>query len=122
MRWKSKNDLAWDKGYAYAKAYYAGHGAADAEFFYVTPDGFKLSVWLSKWLNEQKQILLGNREGKTLTEEQRQKLASISFTVEGKREVRWQQRCDELLRYYSAHGNNRMPVGYMGSDGTDLYT
>ena len=186
MRWKSKNDLAWDRGYAYAKAYYEEHGAADADFFYVTADGFKLGVWLSKcrekyaketlgpekirqleainmvwsksrkndwdecfekvkeyylangnlsipadyvadgvwlnkWLNEQKQVLLGNREGKTLTEEQKQKLASVSFTVGGMREIRWQQRYDELLRYYSAHGNSRLPVGYTDSQGTDLH-
>ena len=187
MRWKSKNDLVWDKGYTYAKAYYEEHGAADADVFYVTSDGFKLGmwlskcrekyakgtlgpekirqleainmvwnksrkndwdecfekvreyylangdlsippdyvadgVWLSKWLNEQKQVLLGNRKGKTLTEEQKQKLASVSFTVEGNREVRWQQRYNELLRYYSTHGNSRLPVGYTDSQGADLYT
>ena len=149
MRWGSKSDAAWEKGYAEAKAYYKEHGAADAPLRYVTADGYKLGawlarcrekyakgslsaervrrlerigmvwnksrkndwdecfemvkdyylthgdlampgdyvaggVWLSKWLSEQKQIMLRNRLGKTLTETQMQKLRSVSFTIEEK--------------------------------------
>ena len=148
MRWGSKSDLAWEKGYAEAAAYYKEHGAADAPVTYVTADGYKLGkwlsrcrvkyakgtlplekiqqlerihmvwdrsrendwnecfemvkdyylthgdlsiprdyvaggVWLNRWLREQKLILQGKREGKTLTEEQKRKLASISFKIEG---------------------------------------
>ena len=146
MRWGSKKDIAWDKGYAYAKTYSEEHGAADAPYAYVTPDGFKLGVWLAKcrekyskgtlsrekiaqleainmvwsksrkndwdecfgyvreyylehgdlsiptsytvngvwlnkWLNEQKQIMLGKRGDKHLTDEQIEKLRSIGFTT-----------------------------------------
>ncbi len=186
MRWRSKADLAWDRGYAEARKYYEQHGAADAPFDYATPDGYKLGVWLSKcrekyakgtlseehvaqleaigmawdksrkndwdacfekvkeyylahgnlsipsdyiadgvwlnkWLNEQKQILLGNRQGRTLTEEQKQKLATLPFAAEGAGEERWQRRYGELLRYYSTHGNSRLPVGYQDSQGQNLY-
>ncbi len=186
MRWQSKADLAWDRGYAEARKYYEQHGAADASLDYVTPDGYKLGVWLSKcrekyvkgtlsdehiaqleaigmawdrsrrndwdacfekvkkyylahgnlsipgdyiadgvwlnkWLNEQKQILLGNRKGRALTEEQKQKLATLPFAAEGAGEERWQRRYGELLRYYSAHGNSRLPVGYRDSQGQNLY-
>ncbi len=48
MRWESKKNLAFEKGYTYAKAYSAEHGAADAPLFYVTEDGYKLGVFLSK--------------------------------------------------------------------------
>ena len=146
MRWGSKSDLAWEKGYAEAAAYYKEHGAADAPVTYVTADGYRLGkwlsrcrvkyakgtlplekiqqlerihmvwdrsrendwnecfemvkdyylthgdlsiprdyvaggVWLNRWLREQKLILQGKREGKTLTEEQKRKLASISLTT-----------------------------------------
>lgn len=186
MRWESKKDLAFEKGYAYAKAYAAEHGAADAPFGYVTPDGFKLGVflskcrekyakgkltaeeqarleeihmvwsksrkndwddcfeavrayyeahgdlalpadytaggvWLNKWLNEQKQILLGNRKGKTLTEEQRRKLASIGFTGTDPRETKWDEKYAELQEYYAAHGHCRLPVNYTDSAGQRLY-
>ena len=148
MRWELKSDLAWEKGYAEAEAYYKEHGAADAPVTYVAADGYKLGkwlsrcrikyakgtlpeerirrlerinmvwdksrendwdecfemvkdyylahgslsiprdyvaggVWLNRWLREQKLILQGKREGKTLTESQRRKLMSISFTIAG---------------------------------------
>ena len=40
-------------------------------------------VWLNRWLREQKLILQGKRGGKTLTETQKRKLMSISFTMTG---------------------------------------
>ena len=148
MRWELKGDLAWEKGYAEAEAYYKEHGAADAPVTYVAADGYKLGkwlsrcrikyakgtlpeerirrlerinmvwdksrendwdecfemvkdyylthgnltiprdyvaggVWLNRWLREQKLILQGKREGKTLTETQKRKLMSISFTMAG---------------------------------------
>ena len=186
MRWESKKDLAFEKGYAYAKAYAAEHGAADAPFGYVTPDGFKLGVflskcrekyakgkltseeqarledihmvwsksrkndwddcfeavrayyethgdlalpadytvggvWLNKWLNEQKQILLGNRKGKTLTDEQKRKLSSIGFTGTDLRETKWDEKYAELKEYYTEHGHCRLPVNYTDSAGQRLY-
>ena len=153
MRWSLRSDIAWDKGYTYAKAYSAEYGAANAPYAYVTSDGFKLGVWLTKcrekyakgtldkdkitelekinmvwsksrkndwddcfesvreyyrahgdlaiptnytvngvwlnkWLNEQKQIMLGKRAAKSLTDRQVAKLRSIGFTVTRKATVR----------------------------------
>ena len=187
MRWESKKNLAFEKGYAYAKAYAAEHGAADAPFFYVTEDGYKLGVflskcrekyvkgklgeaeikrlnaigmvwnksrkndwydcfemartyfrehgnlnvptdyvadgvWLNKWLNEQRQILIGNRKGKTLAEEQIEKLRSIGFTQTLKRENRWDRKYAELKEYYDEHGDCRLPMRYTDSQGDDLYS
>ncbi len=186
MRWESKADLAWENGYARAREYYEEHGQADAPLNYVTPDGFKLGVWLSKcrekyvkgtlskeriskleeigmvwnksrgndweecyeraqsyyqeygtlsipgdyvadgiwlgkWVNEQRQILAGNREGKTLTDEQKEKLSSIGLTAEKPAEERWKRRYREVAAYYRANGNSRLPVGYLDSQGKNLY-
>ncbi|MBP1592201.1 MAG: helicase associated domain-containing protein, partial [Oscillospiraceae bacterium] len=48
MRWKTKAELAWECGYEEAKRYAEEHGAADAPIHYVSPDGYKLGVFLSK--------------------------------------------------------------------------
>ena len=48
LEWRNQHDLAWDKGYSYAKVYYDTHGNLDAPTSYKTPDGFKLGDWLSK--------------------------------------------------------------------------
>ena len=186
MRWESKKNLAFEKGYAYAKAYSAEHGAADAPYAYVTPDGYKLGVflskcrekyvkgklsetelkrlnaigmvwnksrkkdwdecfesvreyyrehgdisipvdytangvWLNKWLNEQRQILIGNRKGKQLTKEQTEKLCSIGFTQSLERDNRWDRKYAELKEYYDEHGDSRLPFGYTDSHGENLY-
>ena len=78
-------------------------------------------LWLNKWLNEQKHIMQGRREGKKLTDEQIRKLASISFTA-GTKEEKWLQKYGELKKYYDLHGNIKLPINYTDSTGQNLYT
>ena len=63
MVWKKPD--RWETKYALAKAYYEQHGDLRVPAGYVV-DG----IWLYKWLNEQKQIYLGKRKGKKLTDRQ----------------------------------------------------
>ena len=72
-----KND-SWEERYQLAKAYYEEHGSLKV------PADYKVNgIWLNKWLNEQKQIILGKRNGKTLTSEQIKRLTAIGFSVKG---------------------------------------
>ncbi len=72
MSW-SKSD-SWDRRYGLAKAYYDSNGNLNVPAKYII-DG----VWLNKWLNEQKQIYNGKRVGKTLTQEQIERLEAIGM-------------------------------------------
>ena len=66
----------WEERFRFAKAYYEEHGLLNM------PAGYKVEgIWLHKWLNEQKQVILGKRKGKALTAEQIKKLESIGFSV-----------------------------------------
>ncbi len=71
---------AWETRFELAKNYFSTHGDLHVPARY-KPDG----VWLNKWLNEQRQIYLGNRAGKTLTEEQIDRLTSIGMVWEKQR-------------------------------------
>ena len=71
---------AWETRFELAKNYFSVHGDLQVPARY-KPDG----VWLNKWLNEQRQIYLGNRAGKTLTEEQIDRLTSIGMVWEKQR-------------------------------------
>lgn len=187
MRWKSQKDIIWDNGFEKAKEYFEKFGAADAPVSYVTEDGFKLGVWLSKcrlryangtleadrlrrlesinmvwnkdrtkdwnvcfnyikeyfekhgninipseykvdgvwlnkWLNDQKQIILGKRKGKKLSDEQIEKLYSLGFTVDGNITMRWLGKYNDLKHYYNSYGNLKLPMGYKDSNGENLYT
>jgi len=175
MRWKSKADLAWERGYEEAKKYSEEHGAADASFHYVTSDGYKLGVflskcrekyakgtlsqdkidmlneigmvwnksrandwescfrllekyyrehgdlnisptyvedgvWLNKWLNEQIHIYKGKRKGKSLSEEQLNKLRSVGFKGMTITEERWEANYKAVKAFYDEHGHCKVPV------------
>ena len=65
----------WEVRYAAAKAYFIEHGDLNM------PAQYKANgMWLAKWLNEQRQIYIGNRPGKSLTTEQVRRLEAIGMT------------------------------------------
>ena len=114
--WNKSRRNDWDECFEKAQAYYKEYGNLNVPPSY-TSDG----VWLNKWLNEQKLILQGKRDGKALTEVQKAKLASIGLTAEEPRDIRWQQRYAELKHYYDTHGNSHIPTDYTDSSGQNLY-
>ena len=104
MRWESKKNLAFEKGYAYAKAYSAEHGAADAPYAYVTPDGFKLGVWLSKY---REKYAKGALDGDKIA-----KLEAINMVWSKSRKNDWDECFESVREYYRAHGDLSIPTGY----------
>ena len=114
--WNKSRKNDWDGCFEKARAYFTEHGNLN-----VPPSYVANGVWLNKWLNEQKLILQGKREGKTLTDAQKTKLASIGLTAEEPRDIRWQQRYAELKHYYDTHGNSHIPTDYTDSSGQNLY-
>ena len=114
--WNKSRRNDWDECFEKAQAYYKEHGNLNVPPSYVA-DG----VWLSKWLNEQKLILQGRRSGQKLTDSQVDKLRSIGLTSEEPRDIRWQQRFDELKHYYDQHGDIKLPTDYTDSSGQNLY-
>jgi len=79
MRWEKKPD-PWEVRYQLARAFYEQHGHLRVPADY-KPQG----IWLNKWLNEQKQIIVGKRKGKSLTADQLLRLKAISFAPEQRR-------------------------------------
>ncbi|MBQ8076563.1 MAG: Helicase associated domain protein [Oscillospiraceae bacterium] len=115
ITWNRSRHNDWDACFSYVQAYYRKHG--NIEF---PPDYTVDGIWLDKWLNEQKQILLGNRPGKELTLEQREKLSSVSFTIESKLDRRWGKNYSSAKEYYLEHGNLKVPTDYISQNGTKL--
>lgn len=76
MIWDKSNKNSWSECYDYAKAYYMEHGDLNI------PANYKANgIWLNKWLNEQKQIYLGKRPGKSLSQEQIFRLEAIGAGI-----------------------------------------
>lgn len=101
MIWKKPD--SWETRYALAKAYYEENGNLHVPAKYVVE-----GVWLSKWVNEQRQVYLGRRGEKRLTDEQIARLTAIGMAWEGQRkqdrQVAW-----EAQRYHHANEQIHMP-------------
>ena len=105
--------------YALAKAYYEEHGNLNVPPKYIA-DG----VWLSKWLNEQKQIYNGKRKSKKLTQAQVKRLEAIGISWNNRsEEIRmnaWETHFSECKEFYALHGNLNIPSEYKPQSGTNL--
>ena len=113
MVW-SKPD-PWEVRYELCRTYYAEHGDLSIPSDYVA-DG----MWLGKWLDEQRQIRLGKRGNKCLTDEQIGKLNAIGMCWENQNQTAWTKRYEQAKLYYNTHGNLNIPVDYVGTDGKRL--
>lgn len=112
---------SWEVRYALVKAYYEEHRNLDI------PSKYKANgIWLSKWVNEQRQIYIGNRGKKRLTDDQISRLSAIGMVWDNSIEKRsldaWEERYAEAKRYFDMHGDLIVPTNYVGADGKRLGT
>lgn len=105
--------------YALAKAYYDEHGELNIPAQYKS-DGIRVS----KWINEQRNIYIGNRPGKTLTDEQIKRLEAIGMDWGNRNHQKWSAAWDESYQdakaYYEANGDLAIPNSYKGASGKSL--
>lgn len=117
MVWNKSRKNYWDTCFEYAKAYYEEHSDLN-----IPPDYKADGIWLNKWLNEQRQIMLGKRKGKALTDEQIEGLKSISFTGETPREIHWKTMLEADEKFYKGNGFGAKIPNDLVVDGTFLKT
>ena len=114
MIWQKPD--SWKVRYALAKDYYEEHGDLK-----MAPNYKSEGIWVSKWLNEQRQIYIGNRPGKSLTQEQIQLLEAIGMDWGNRNHNKWSAAWEESYQdakvYYEAHGDLKVPEGYKGASG-----
>lgn len=105
--------------YALVKAYYQENGSLN-----IPPQYKANGVWIAKWINEQRQIYIGNRLGKQLTEEQIRRLESIGMTWENRTHAAmkkaWQEQYEEAKLYFQKHGDLKIPGDYRTASGKNL--
>lgn len=109
----------WEVRYALAKAYYDEHGDLNMPADY-KPDG----IWVAKWLNEQRQIYIGKRKGKSLTDEQIERLEAIGMGWGNRNHQKWSDAWEasyqDAKAYFEAHGDLKAPNSYQGASGKKL--
>ena len=105
MIWKKADP--WEVRFALAKKYFEEHGNLDMPAAY-NADG----MCISKWVNEQKQIYLGKREGKKLSDDQIKRLESIGMQWRDRKEIILLSRYELLKKYVEENGTVDVPVDY----------
>ena len=110
---------SWDIRYALAKQYYEEHGDLN-----VPPQYKADGIWLAKWLNEQRQIYIGNRDKKALTKDQINRLEEIGMVWENRNQLvsdeAWQRKFRSVQAFYREYGHLNIPDDYAGGNGKSL--
>lgn len=109
----------WEVRYALAKAYFDEHGDL------LMPAQYKADgIWLSKWVNEQRNIYIGNRPGKTLTQDQIRRLEAIGMEWGNRNHHKWSTAWEasyqDARAYFEENGDLKVPDGYRGESGKNL--
>ncbi len=104
MDWGYTRTNDWDTCFEYVEKFFKDNGNLN-----IPPDYKVDGIWLNKWLNEQKQIYLGKRQGKSLTEEQIAKLEVIGMHWGSASQQAWDNQYAKLLQWYEAQGDIDIP-------------
>lgn len=115
MRWESVRDLAWERNYAAAKAYYDEHGDLLVNVSDKTYHGAALGRWIAQLRSYRKN---GIQSG-YLTEERVALLERIGMVWDVP-DYLFEKNYALCLEYYRTHGNLDMSSRYIAEDGTRL--
>ncbi|MDV5042552.1 Helicase associated domain protein [Faecalibacterium duncaniae] len=106
---------SWEHYFSEASIYYAEHGNLNVPKLYTTPSGLSLGVWLVT----QRRVRKGQTQG-NLTEQQIARLDSIGMVWGNRDDRQWNEGYQKARRYFDAHGDLNVPVGYVSPDGYNL--
>lgn len=101
MDWVGQTvEVSWENRYKLAKDYYLQHGNLNL------PSDYKIKgIWLAKWINEQRQIRIGNRKGKQLSKLQIKLLDEIGMQWERSEYYKWNEQFDRAKLFYEQYGH-----------------
>ncbi|EIC28452.1 DEAD/DEAH box helicase [Methylomicrobium album] len=102
----------WNYWYGLLEIYAQNHGNASPPCFYITADGFKLGIWVSKQRTYQSKNLLG--QDRMVRLEALPGWSWDPFTEQ------WENAFEQLQSYVKLHGNASVSQKYVTSDGLKL--
>lgn len=117
MVWENRLEIAWERGFGYAEAYYRANGNLLVPARYKTEDGFALGSWITnlrqKYANSEQQLLLNDERIRRLNE------IGMVWDAQSRR---WEENFVRAEAYYRQHGDLEVPVAYKCEDGFALGT
>ena len=117
MRWESVRDVAWEKNYAAAKAYYEENG----NLLVNVSDNKYHGVALGRWIAQLRTYRKSGIQSAYLTLERIELLNKIGMVWDVP-DYYFEKNYALCLAYYREHGNLDMSSKYVAPDGTRLGT
>jgi hypothetical protein len=102
----------WNFWFGLLEVYAKENGSAWVSARYVTPDGYKLGLWV----NGQRKSKLNNE----ISHESVRLLESLPGWVWDAYQEKWEIRFAKLMEYVESHGNAEVPLLYTTSEGYKL--
>ena len=115
MRWESVKDLAWEKNYSAAKAYYEEHG----DLLPTVTDKAYCGVNLGHWIAQLRSYRKSGICSAYLTDERLKLLDEIGMVWDVP-DYLFEKNYAALLDYYKEKGNSDVPSYYVTEDGLRL--
>ncbi|MCM1297068.1 MAG: Helicase associated domain protein [Muribaculaceae bacterium] len=115
MVWENRMELAWNRNFAAAKAYYEEHGDLLPAARYKTKDGIALGAWLNSLRRNAKTGM----DGVLLTPERVEQLNEMGM-VWNAVEWQWENGFRHAAAYFAEHGDLNVPADYTADDGFRL--
>lgn len=115
MRWDSMKDIAWNKYYSAALAYFQEYGSLEMNARYVTDDGVKLGAWLAQ-LRTSRKIGMNSSY---LTSEHIAQLDELGMIWDIYDFV-FERNYNAAVEYYRIHGDLESRYDYVTPSGIRL--
>ena len=115
MRWESVRDVAWEKNYAAAKAYYAEHG----DLLVNISDNKYQGVALGRWIAQLRTYRKSEIQSAYLTPERIRALDAIGMIWDVP-DYLWERNFAAAVEYHRTHGDLEVPADYVDEDGVRL--
>lgn len=109
-------DYLWEQNYEAAARYYRKHGHLEVPVEYVDESGIRLGTWIGSMRACRK----GQNKRAQLTDGQIARLDELGMNWVGKNEANWEACYKEAQKYRQAHGNLKVPTGYVTENGIRL--
>ena len=114
MRWEKLNDARWDTFYRHALEYQKEHGNLNVKLKYRSPDGYLLGEAVCNLRKSRKK-----GEGVMLNDERIALLDELGMRW-GSR-TSWEYCFPAAEKYYAEHGDLKVPISHVDSDGVRLH-
>ncbi|MBR1751026.1 MAG: Helicase associated domain protein, partial [Ruminococcus sp.] len=114
MEWRDRVEVSYDIGFEHLEKYISDNNTTDIPANAVCEDGYRLGAWVATCRSKFKY-------GK-LRKKYADRFAALGIEIDYDKADVWNERADEVEKYFREHNATSVPKGYIGESGFDLHS